>query len=559
MMEASDPEINVDRVMLQIREAVAKQRQDADEIALASLNRASPDAAPQPHARIDAPTLTLQPEFQLRPDGRYHVKELLKYHGRDFVRHAYRAILKREPDAPDMAHTLEALAGGRYNKVDVLAAMRSSPEGELAGTRIDGLALPAAIRRLGRAPLVGYLIQTVIAAARLPLLLQHQRQSEFYLLAQQERIIDHGEQVHRQLIEALAQLSAQTAAGAAAAAEQLRMIESLLQQQQRDTAGRESSFRDAVENRLAETLRRVDQNAAALTRQLEEGAQKSEEQARKSEEQTRQLAEQAGQLLDRQRRADAGLAAQESRLALVLEEARAHLPGTPAEPFLQTLANEEDHLLDSLYASFEDQFRGSREEIKERLRVYLPYFKEAGASGDMLDVGCGRGEWLELLREEGLRGRGVDRNRVFVEQCRGRDLEVVEEDALVYLRSLPDRSLRAVTSFHLVEHLPFEGLIKLLDEMVRTLAPDGLLVLETPNPENFIVGSYGFYADPTHRNPIPAPTLQFLLESRGLCRIEVLKPRPWDDARIEGDSEIVRRFNEYFYASPDYGIVCRKA
>jgi len=105
-------------------------------------------------------------------------------------------------------------------------------------------------------------------------------------------------------------------------------------------------------------------------------------------------------------------------------------------------------------------------------------------------------------------------------------LDVVEEDALTYLRSLPGKSLNVVTSFHLVEHLSFEELIRLLDEMIRTLRSGGLLILETPNPENFMVGSYSFYADPTHRNPIPSPTLQFLLESRGLDRVTVMKLRP---------------------------------
>jgi O-antigen chain-terminating methyltransferase len=118
--------------------------------------------------------------------------------------------------------------------------------------------------------------------------------------------------------------------------------------------------------------------------------------------------------------------------------------------------------------------------------------------------------------------------------------------------------MNAITSFHLVEHLQFEVLIRLLDEAFRILRRGGLLILETPNPENFIVGSYSFYADPTHRNPIPSETLKFLLESRGLESIAVMKLRPWDAAKIEGDSEIVKRFNEYFYCAPDYGTVARK-
>jgi O-antigen chain-terminating methyltransferase len=86
-----------------------------------------------------------------------------------------------------------------------------------------------------------------------------------------------------------------------------------------------------------------------------------------------------------------------------------------------------------------------------------------------------------------------------------------------------------------------------------------MLIIETPNPENFMVGSCNFYADPTHRNPIPSETLKFLIESRGLRSEKVLKLRPWDEAKLPGDGELIKRFNEYFYSAPDYGIVARKS
>ena len=192
------------------------------------------------------------------------------------------------------------------------------------------------------------------------------------------------------------------------------------------------------------------------------------------------------------------------------------------------------------------------------MQVYIPFLKEAQITGGVLDIGCGRGEWLQLVESEGIDAQGVDRNRVFIEQCRAAGLNVVENDALIYLRSLPGESLNAVTIFHLVEHLPLETLINLVDEIVRTLKRDGLLIIETPNPENLIVGSHTFYVDPTHRNPIPSQTLQFLLEARGLRTLDVLKLRPRDEVKLGEDSELVTRFNEYFYSAPDYGIIARK-
>jgi O-antigen chain-terminating methyltransferase len=172
----------------------------------------------------------------------------------------------------------------------------------------------------------------------------------------------------------------------------------------------------------------------------------------------------------------------------------------------------------------------------------------------ILDLGCGRGEWLELLKEEGYMALGVDTNQVLIERCHARGLEVVESDALSYLRGLPDNSFCAVTGFHIIEHLQIEVLMNLLDEIVRVVHPGGVVIFETPNPENVIVGSNFFYFDPTHRNPLPSLLMKFLLESRGLDRIEVMNLHAWDQARISGKNELTARFNELFYGPMDYAI-----
>ena len=255
---------------------------------------------------------------------------------------------------------------------------------------------------------------------------------------------------------------------------------------------------------------------------------------------------------------------QERRLTMLLEEARRRLPAPLSPEQLQTIADEEKHVLEALYLSFEDQFRGTREDIKERLRVYLPLLREAKIGSEqmpILDVGCGRGEWLELLQEEGLRARGVDVNRVLSEECRRRGLEVIESEGLAYLSSLPPQSLGAVTGFHVIEHLPFEVLIKLLDETVRVLKPGGVAIFETPNPENVLVGSHNFYLDPTHRNPLPSSTMRFLAEARALCRVEIMTLHPYPEfLRLEEVGlDIAKRFNKYFYGPQDYAVVGWKA
>ena len=254
---------------------------------------------------------------------------------------------------------------------------------------------------------------------------------------------------------------------------------------------------------------------------------------------------------------------QQRRLKLLLEEARKRFSESIPNKQIMKMVKEEPHIFDADYVSFEDQFRGTRAEIKERQRIYLPHIRNAGVGTKqfpqfpVLDIGCGRGEWLELLKDENFVAMGVDRNRILVEECRGLGLEVVEGDAVEYLRSVPDISIGAVTGFHIIEHLPFDSLVALLDETVRVLTPGGISIFETPNPENILVGAFKYYYDPTHRNPLPPVSTQFLFESRGLSRVEILRLHPDNStSRLTDDgSELVQRFNEYFYGPQDYALI----
>jgi 2-polyprenyl-3-methyl-5-hydroxy-6-metoxy-1,4-benzoquinol methylase len=255
---------------------------------------------------------------------------------------------------------------------------------------------------------------------------------------------------------------------------------------------------------------------------------------------------------------------QEERMALLIQ-ARIESPELSGDLPAQQLRQEELHDMDALYAALEDEFRGSRQEIGERLSVYLPKLTEAGigsASMPILDVGCGRGEWLELLREHQLQGAGIDLNRVVLAICRERGLQVQEAEAIEYLRSLPEASLGAVTAFHVIEHLALPQLLALLDAARRALKPGGVAIFETPNPNNVFVVSRYFYLDPTHRHPIPPLLGRFLAEARGFERVEILELHPWPvehrlDTSTGGD--VAARFNECFYGPQDYAIIGWKA
>jgi O-antigen chain-terminating methyltransferase len=255
-----------------------------------------------------------------------------------------------------------------------------------------------------------------------------------------------------------------------------------------------------------------------------------------------------------------GIVDQKLRIEAFLESSTA-IPGADRSPAKQ-IANEQTHLLDPLYLSFEDRYRGTRSEIKERQSVYLQLVeacaRETGGA-PVVDLGCGRGEWLELLSESGIMAWGCDLNRIAVEECRERGSTVQIGDALELLKSTPDNSCSTVTGFHIIEHVSFEFLVSLLDHSLRVLRRGGAIILETPNPANLIVAAERFYYDPTHRNPLPSELMAYLLKSRGFQQVEVLPLHPveWNSRKDYADP-MLAYLQDKLFGPQDYGVVGRK-
>lgn len=555
MSEINRPEINGAALASQIREAIA-QRMSTTEHPPVSTSASKNLAGRGPRApsnspssvHVSIPRLRLQPDFEAGRGNSYHVNDLLKFHDGQFVRNAYRAILNREPDDAGYENYVERLRSGSINKLDVLASLRFSGEGRSKHVRVNGLALPTAIRRLKRLPILGYAIRLASGLLRLPVLMRHQRQFEGYVLAQNQQIADHMNNVSVLLAEHFQKLSVNFAAE----------ISELLAKHQSIVAGQQK-LRDEVNVWMAEVV------AKFGTRLIEETAE-SQRQVRqligahetRTASVTDELRSEVARFHNHLQHLRSELVLHGQRVTVLLEEARQSFTAISAEQLPDSVAIEERHTLDALYAALEDQFRGSRQEIKKRFEVYLPHVKAAVPPTDdalVVDIGCGRGEWLELLRETGFKAQGVDENRVMIARCRERGLDAVEVGALTHLRSLPDNSISAVTGFHIIEHLPVEALIQLVDETIRVIRPGGLVIFETPNPENVLVGSNYFHLDPTHLRPIPSLLMKFLLEARGLSRIEVLNLHPWDSARVGDITELAARFNDLFYGPMDYAVI----
>ncbi|MCE7527923.1 bifunctional 2-polyprenyl-6-hydroxyphenol methylase/3-demethylubiquinol 3-O-methyltransferase UbiG [Polynucleobacter sp. IMCC 30228] len=222
-----------------------------------------------------------------------------------------------------------------------------------------------------------------------------------------------------------------------------------------------------------------------------------------------------------------------------------------------------------LYKAFEDLHRGSHELIKSRLGVYLPFIEvvksiyppapsssTATEAIEALDLGCGRGEWLELLKENGVSAEGIDLDDDMLSACRARGLKVATGDAVAYLQSRPNNSRSVISGFHIAEHLSLDDLKILVEESLRVLKPAGLLILEAPNTENLVVGTSSFYLDPTHQRPLPSQLLTFLTDYFGFARSKLLRLQ--EPALLRDELTPVSLFNVLSAVSPDYAVIAQK-
>jgi SAM-dependent methyltransferase len=481
MIETHIPAVNVDELMERIREEV-RRRKAVDSGLTDPTSQCCEGTKATGFSKpgsLHIESLHGSPAFIPKTDG-YHINDFLQYHDREFVRNAYLGILCREADSGGYNHYLEKLQQGTRTKVEILGRLRYADEGRRNSVKVRGLLLPFLVHSSFNIPILGYLIRLITGLVQLPTIIKNVQLLDTHTQNQFFELKDYLDRikgsVHSKFDEMIRYQSS---------FEDLRASKA-------DRAELESVAAQAVKQ---EAISAIDSNLTEIRRQIRDHKLN---------------------ILD-----------QERRITMLLEGARKRLPEPlSAEQTQQNMLSEEDHLLDAMYVSFEDQFRGTREDIKGRQSIYLPFIEQAEAGTRealVLDIGCGRGEWLELLKENDYVGIGVDLNRVMVQQCLELGFDVVEADLIQFLRHQNSNSFGAVTGFHIVEHLPLKALVSLIDESLRVLKPGGVVIFETPNPENLLVGASLFYADPTHGHPLFPDTLRFLVEYRGFVGIRTLK------------------------------------
>jgi len=533
MTETHISEINVDELMEKIRAEVRRRKERKETVHGPDhqAGRASRGFHTTALPKIDHLDIKPIPEpepFELK-EGGYHINDFLKYHDLHFVMNAYRGILRRRQDSEELQQFLKNLRSGKMTKAEVLGRLRYSPEGRAKKVKTRGLFWNFVIQSSFRIPVLGYFSRLAVGIVNLPLILRNLNVLETNAFAQI--------QAQRNQINTLAETS------------QFKINELIDKHGQVGPVLARKADRDELSQLKGEVKGVLEEKADKL--ELSElGDRKADK------EQIEIINSQIREILRQIRDHKLNILDQQRRLALLLEEARKRLPEPISTDQIKKMLTEEDHLLDAMYVSFEDQFRGTRQEIKEKLKVYLPYLQKANAGMEetpVLDLGCGRGEWLELCQENNLVAIGIDINKVMISRCKDFGLDVVESDLVSFLRDQKSNAFGAITGFHILEHLPLKTMILVLDETLRTIQPGGVAIFETPNPENLVVGAFSFYLDPTHRNPLVPESMKFFFEQRGFgdVRIKRLhKNLQYIEAKNDDDFK-----NKWFYSEMDYAII----
>jgi len=206
------------------------------------------------------------------------------------------------------------------------------------------------------------------------------------------------------------------------------------------------------------------------------------------------------------------------------------------------------------YIRFAERFRGTEERVKASQQMYRPYFAECR---NVLDLGCGRGEFLESMREAGVAARGIDASRESVAVCRQKGLSAEAADIFAYLGGLPEGELDGIFCSQVVEHLPPLRLPEMLRLAVSRLERNGVIAIETPNPECLAIFATYFYLDPTHTRPVPYPLLVFYLQEFGVGNIEVKRLSPALEY-MPSLAGLPEDFRAAFFGGLDYAVIGKK-
>jgi SAM-dependent methyltransferase len=557
---------------------------------------------PRAFRHTDAPALA--PIDQEKRN--YSLDELLNVSSDLFIANLYRCLLKRDPDPGGGATYSANWESGKLTAADIVHAIAASPEASRQGTTVSGLGNTGLRRFLRHIPVVGRVFDIISYAISVPDLARRivRLDREIKALARTDAHIQMHTDSLRAEVSTLLQVLDEKAGkdlmtrvaegkvdrgelseelGAKAArVEMLSLLAAKVDRTELTTAlakkaeasavlqlGTDKAYLEQIEVLASMKADRSDVTASLAAKvDIDEFAKWDARKVEAGDVERVAASTVTNVLAGHRQETLAALHSQkirildlERRLRLVLEETRKRLPQPIADQDVAAIVGRLKGIDAAVYSEFEEVFRGTREDIKRRQAVYLSYLNNLPNENrrPVLDVGCGRGEFLELLRENGYAAVGVDESSVMVQRCHELGLHAEQGDAIECLRAKGSGEFSAIASFHVVEHLPYERLITLLDEALRVLSPGGILILETPNPQNLKVATCNFYLDPTHVRPIPPALLRFLVEERGFVNAEIKLLHPVPDYARPESGPLPGVLEELLYGPQDYGVIASKA
>lgn len=312
---------------------------------------------------------------------------------------------------------------------------------------------------------------------------------------------------------------------------------------------------------IFEHLRELQHKTGTMHDQIQVMQESTQREIQKVTQEQQELTHQ--QALDR--RATAFVRSELERLMLLLS--RGHELGPEERGKIEAWG---ETLQDLDYYRFEERYR-PESDVKAYQQRYIPFFE---GRSNVLDLGCGKGEFLEVLRTAGIEAYGVDLNESMVQMCQEKGVLAYQADALAHLAGLPDNSLGGLFAAHLIEHLPPSAVVELTQLAMAKIEPGAYLIMETPNPLSVWALTHYFYMDMSHVKPVHPKAISFILEMQGYRDIEVqyLSPIP-QHVQLELFPENTRtswreivgllnqnmeRLNDFLYGFADYAVIARK-